>query len=308
MTPQNPEVICYGEALADCFPEQTVIGGAPLNVARHLAQLGCTAHIMTALADDDLGREIRAACRYAGVLTDLVFTTSKAPTGRVRIDSNNDTGHTFHIESNSAWDYIEPTSKTKSVLRRSACLVYGTLAMRSAVSRHTFLELIDGFSGLAICDFNWREGHLSLHDAIGIAQKSQWLKINETELALLLEYFGLQQVTVLLQTMGIELCLITRGEQGYDVYGQEGLLLHGKAHEVGPITDTVGAGDSFLACTLAAHLQGAPLSRALSLAAQFAAAICGVRGAVPSDLSFYTPYLEQIRQATQSKNNQGVRP
>ena len=151
------------------------------------------------------------------------------PTGRVRIDSNNDTGHTFHIESNSAWDYIEPTSKTKSVLRRSACLVYGTLAMRSAVSRHTFLELIDGFSGLAICDFNWREGHLSLHDAIGIAQKSQWLKINETELALLLEYFGLQQVTVLLQTMGIELCLITKGEQGYDVYGQEGLLLHGKA-------------------------------------------------------------------------------
>lgn len=299
MTHKFSEVICYGEALADCFPDQSVIGGAPLNVARHLAQLGCTTHIMTALADDDLGEEIRAACRFSGVLTDLIFTTSKAPTGRVRIGSDGNGSHTFHIESNSAWDYIEPTSQTKSALHRSACLIYGTLAMRSAVSRTTFIELIEGYSGLVICDFNWREGHLKLQDAINIAQKAQWLKINEIELMMLLDYFGFQQITSLLQTLGIKLCLVTRGAQGYDVYGPEGQLLHGQAHEISAITDTVGAGDSFLACTLAAHLQGASLSSALTLAAQFAAAICGVRGAVPNDLSFYTPYLNQIRQATQ---------
>lgn len=306
MTHKLTEVICYGEALADCFPDQYVIGGAPLNVARHLSQLGCITHIMTALGDDDLGREIRAACRSAGVLTDLVFTTAQAPTGRVQIETMTDASHVFHIDKNCAWDYIEPTPTAAAVLKRSSCLVYGTLAMRSGISRHTFIDLIDRFTGLVICDFNWREGHLSLHDAIEIARRAQWLKINEAELALLLEYFGLQQINGLLQTMGIELCLITKGEEGYDVYGPEGLLLHGKAHEVGAITDTVGAGDSFLACTLAAHLQGAPLSRALDLAAQFAAAICGVRGAVPGELRFYKPYLEQIRQATQPKNNKGV--
>lgn len=306
MTLKFPEVICYGEALADCFPDQSVIGGAPLNVARHLAQLGCTAHIMTALADDDLGKEIRAACRISGVMTDLICTTNRAPTGQVQIGSDDNGDHTFHIERNSAWDYIEPTSKTQSALQRSACLVYGTLAMRSPVSRHTFLELMNGFSGLSICDFNWREGHLNLHDAINIARKAQWLKINEVELALLLEYFGNPQITDLLQTMDIELCLITKGEQGYDLYGSEGHLLHGKAHEICTLTDTVGAGDSFLACTLAAHLQGAPLSGALDLAAQFAAAICGIRGAVPVDLNFYTPYLKQIGHANQHTIDKGV--
>jgi len=36
-------VLLFGEILADMFPERIVLGGAPFNVARHLASFGLKA-------------------------------------------------------------------------------------------------------------------------------------------------------------------------------------------------------------------------------------------------------------------------
>jgi len=50
--------------------------------------------------------------------------------------------------------------------------------------------------------------------------------------------------------------------------------------------DTVGAGDAFSAVVVAGYAQQWPLARSLDAAAQLAAAVCGVRGAVPEDAAF----------------------
>lgn len=51
--------------------------------------------------------------------------------------------------------------------------------------------------------------------------------------------------------------------------------------------DTVGAGDAFASIVLAGRLLGWPPPLSLSRANEFAAAICGVRGALPVGNDFY---------------------
>jgi hypothetical protein len=57
------------------------------------------------------------------------------------------------------------------------------------------------------------------------------------------------------------------------------------------IVDTVGAGDAFSAVFLFGQMQGWPLALTLARANAFAGAICGISGAVPADISFYTPWM-----------------
>ena len=59
------------------------------------------------------------------------------------------------------------------------------------------------------------------------------------------------------------------------------------------IVDTVGAGDAFTAVYITGTLLGWPTQRTLMRANRFAAAICGIRGAIPHDDDFYTPFLRE---------------
>lgn len=295
MTLRTPEIVCFGEALADCFPDQTVIGGAPLNVARHLAHLGCSAHIMTALGRDTLADQIMEVMDNVGVKTDLVQQTSLAPTGKVRVEMQANGSHEFHIETDSAWDWIESTESSSACLTQADCLIYGTLALRKPVNQNTLRGILKAFQGLIVCDFNWREGHLPLPSAIELIHGSHCLKLNENELDMLLKHLGFSEPDQLLDAFNLRSCLITKGSEGYELLTAEGTALYGKSYPVGSFADSVGAGDSFLACTLASHLQGCSMRAALDIAAQMAAGICTVRGSVPSDKAFYAPFLARIQ-------------
>ena len=51
-------VIGIGEALFDCLPEGRKLGGAPANFAYHVSQFGLNGCAVSAIGDDELGREI----------------------------------------------------------------------------------------------------------------------------------------------------------------------------------------------------------------------------------------------------------
>lgn len=51
------EVVCFGEVLWDVLPHGRFLGGAPLNVAYHLAHLGYTPRLVSAFGNDPLGDE-----------------------------------------------------------------------------------------------------------------------------------------------------------------------------------------------------------------------------------------------------------
>ena len=53
-------VICFGEVLWDVFPDGEKIGGAPLNVALRLNELGISSAIVSKIGEDDLGNRLLA--------------------------------------------------------------------------------------------------------------------------------------------------------------------------------------------------------------------------------------------------------
>ena len=47
----------FGEILWDIFGDEKKIGGAPFNFGAHAAKLGAEARVVSAVGDDELGRE-----------------------------------------------------------------------------------------------------------------------------------------------------------------------------------------------------------------------------------------------------------
>ncbi|MCA9675667.1 MAG: 3-deoxy-7-phosphoheptulonate synthase, partial [Myxococcales bacterium] len=65
-------IVCWGELLWDRFPEGAALGGAPANVAWHLAMLGAPVAMATRIGDDADGREARRRMAARGIDTSLV--------------------------------------------------------------------------------------------------------------------------------------------------------------------------------------------------------------------------------------------
>ena len=79
----NPSALCFGEILFDVFGDDRCIGGAPFNFAAHFAQLGGEAVMVSAVGDDELGKEaIEYTRRYgisdafSGCKTEPVYTAA----------------------------------------------------------------------------------------------------------------------------------------------------------------------------------------------------------------------------------------
>ena len=76
-----PSVLCVGETLFDGLPAGIFLGGAPLNVACHLSQLGARAAYASAVGRDRLGIEAVRRLQTMGVDTELVSFVNDAETG-----------------------------------------------------------------------------------------------------------------------------------------------------------------------------------------------------------------------------------
>src|SRR5437764_1074155 len=87
------DVLCFGEALIDFFPERPGrslaecdrfvrhLGGAPANVAIALAQLGCRPGLMTLVGPDDFGRFVKKRLAELGVDITPIGVHPSAKTG-----------------------------------------------------------------------------------------------------------------------------------------------------------------------------------------------------------------------------------
>ena len=69
-----PSILSVGETLYDSLPKGVFLGGAPLNVAVHAAQLGAHSIYASAVGDDVLGADARRRLEEAGVDTTLIQT------------------------------------------------------------------------------------------------------------------------------------------------------------------------------------------------------------------------------------------
>ena len=131
----QPRVLCVGETLFDGLPNGIFLGGAPLNVACHLASLGASVQYASAVGNDRLGIDAVRRLNNRGLDTNLVSTTDAAETGFVtaQIDASGDASYEFVTPA--AWDYLEPSAELEAAASAADAVVYGTLASRDARTR-----------------------------------------------------------------------------------------------------------------------------------------------------------------------------
>lgn len=298
--PKRRTVVLFGEILADVFPDRSVLGGAPFNVARHLAAFGLDTLLVSRVGDDDLGREILAAMASAGMDARAVQIDGDRPTGRVQVRMETG-GHRFEIPPAQAFDFIDPEAARSAAAASEPSMVYfGTLSQRGGVSRSALEAVLAAAPAPRFVDLNLRTPWYT-EDTIRFSlSQADIIKINAEELMTLGRLLGLDgedqedRVRALMRDFGIGRAIVTCAEEGaWQVMENGQWTATPLAFGQPDVVDTVGAGDGFAAVCILGAVEGWPLPETLNRADAFARAICGLRGAVPDSAEFYRPFFRE---------------
>lgn len=295
-------VAVFGEMLVDQFESGAVVGGAPFNVARHLAAFGHAPLMISAVGSDAPAQTLLAELARFAMDHSGVQVSPDRLSGLVDVVMQANGDHQFSIRSDSAWDCIELTKARTAALSLvpSGYLYAGSLALRSPLSRATSLALMQAHAGPIYLDLNWRAGHVTQEVALQAIGLANTLKVNDQELTMLYQWLGIDanegllqphSVRQLLRHFSLNLLLVTCGAEGALAFDGEGQrIAQGHNTRALRLIDTVGAGDAFSAVVLAGLLRAWDMPTTLQRANAFAGHICETRGAVPADLNAYAQW------------------
>lgn len=284
----NDLVVGMGEALWDVLPEGKKIGGAPANFAYHVSQFGLPSCVVSAVGDDDLGREIIENFTAKGLkqlIADVPY-----PTGTVQVEIDQSGVPQYEIKENVAWDNIPYTERLESLAERTTAVCFGSLAQRNVVSRNTINRFLDVVSrneeNLIVFDVNLRQGFYNKEILCNSMKRCNILKINDEELVTVSRMFGYPGIDlqdkcwILLGKYNLKMLILTCGINGSYVF-TPGNVSFQPTPKV-EVADTVGAGDSFTAAFISSVLKGKSVSEAHSLAVRTSAFVCTEKGAMPT--------------------------
>lgn len=297
---QQNTVVLFGEVLADMFPDRTVLGGAPFNVARHLKAFGQNPVLITRLGNDALRDKVLGVMSENGMETLGIQLDKKHPTGRVQVHIENGS-HRFEILPMQAYDFIHPAVVRMASLSVNPALVYfGTLAQRHEVSRRALKTLLRSTNAARFLDINLRAPWYDEKTLRLSLQNADIVKLNIEEVDILAEMLVLSgsepqaRVWELMTQFDLSQVLVTCGEAGAWQINQGGkITTTSRQNQAISLVDTVGAGDGFASVFILGTLLGWPMHMTLNRANAFAASICEIRGAIPGHADFYQPFIEE---------------
>jgi fructokinase len=280
-------VVGLGELIWDLLPAGRELGGAPSNFAHFARLLGNRAAVASRVGDDALGHEARERLRRAGVSVEHLQVDHEHPTGTVGVEIGEGGEPRFHVNENSAWDYLELTAGWEGLAREADAVCFGTLGQRRPQARSTllrFLELVRPET-LRLFDVNLRHSFFSPEMLRRSLELSDVVKLNRAELSLAAQMLGLrgggeaELCRELTAAFGLQLVAVTKGEGGsLLVTGAEAIEHPG--YRVRAV-DTIGCGDAFAATLAHCLLAGFPLAEASEAANRAGAWIAARRGATP---------------------------
>ncbi len=293
------DTILFGEILADVFPDRTVLGGAPFNVARHLAAFGKKPLLISRLGDDDLGRQALGDMNDWGMDTAAVQIDRNRPTGRVQVHIE-EAGHRFEILPRQAYDFID-SGPAMAMLEaaRPELIYFGTLSQRHQTSRQALSDVLQRSIVPCFLDINLREPWYDEDTVRFSLRHASIVKLSDEELRTLAAMFAAnatteqEQAAELKRMFNIDRLIVTCGSEGAWQLDEEDSISSTISGKQPVIVDTVGAGDAFAAVCILGILLSWPMATALRRADGFAAAICEIRGAVPGNQEFYQPFLKE---------------
>ena len=296
-------VLLFGEYLADVFPERSLPGGAPFNVACHLAAFGITALLASRLGNDPLGDELRHVLTLRRVDAQLLQIDPRHRTGQVDVIPDG-AGHRFEIPPDQAFDFIDQTHLSQGLAQLPAApevIYFGTLAQRNRPAREALAAILRDSEAVRFVDLNLRPPWVLADILTESLAAADIVKLGEDELCAVAETLKLvpagaspeAAAQCLQQRFDMQKVVVTCGARGAWCLGDQGILRVAPVAVVESSGDAVGAGDAFSAVCILGHLLSWTWELTLDRAASFAAAICAIRGAVPEGAVFYETFQRE---------------
>ena len=279
--------VIFGEVLFDCFPDgNSVLGGAPFNVAWHLRAFGLSPLLISSIGDDVLGKKVLAAMRDWNMKTMGLQLDPKHPTGSVVVEFDKGEPH-YTIVEHRAYDHID--AALLPPLAENSLLYHGTLALRNQTSRQALLKLKAQHSGSIFMDVNLRDPWWQKEFVLNLADEADWVKLNEDELSQLGSGTGdiESQARQFIDRHKLKGLVITLGEKGAIALTENDSLAKVEPSQTLEVVDTVGAGDAFTSVLILGLLYEWPLQQIMSRAQDFASLMLGQQGATVHQHDFY---------------------
>ena len=278
----KPVVIGVGEFLWDVLPDGKKAGGAPVNFAYHASQSGAEGWAVSAVGNDILGDELVRTAVSNGI--NLEVSHVNCPTGTVLVHLK-DGQPEYEICEDVAWDYIPVTEKSLGLAHMAGAISFGTLAQRKRKSRETTKRLVEACpaNALRVYDINLRQNFWSKELIESSLEMSNVFKINDAELEILKDIFGISDMDVeracrhIIDKWSLKMLILTGGDKFSSIFHSGGVSFISTPKV--EVVDSVGAGDAFSGSFIAALLGGSSITDAHKAAVETAAYVCTQAGA-----------------------------
>jgi fructokinase len=291
----NAEFYTFGEILWDCLPSGRHPGGAPFNVAAHIAQLGVSVSLLSAVGQDSLGDEILDFAKDKGVNLDFVVRARIGlPTGTVLATVDAWGNATYEIVQPVAWDEIIVSAQALEAVSKAGAFVFGSLASRSPYNREQLDRLIAVTGPLKFFDVNLRPPFGDPKRIVELARRADVLKLNQDEVGQIASWLRTGEATpnppgkadaiaeacaTLSEATNTPRICVTMGAGGAALWDR-GNLVTATAPKV-VVKDTVGAGDAFMAGLIVGLTRAADTQTVLETACRLGAIVASHDGATP---------------------------
>lgn len=279
------KAVAYGEVLWDVFDNEKKIGGAPLNVALRMKTLGCDVAMISCIGNDKDGEAIINQVKSLGLETTAIMQSVNFPTGLVNVTLNDRGSASYEIAYPSAWDKIVLNDFAKKLVADADVLIYGSLVCRDQVSKQSLDELLQ-MNVYKVFDVNLRKPHYTFEVLEQLMHSANFIKFNDEELLEIVakmnspfESLEENMYFIAEKTKSTAIC-VTKGKHGALLLWK-GEIYENKGYPV-KVSDTVGAGDSFLAALLSNLLTDIAPQTAIDFACAIGALVAGAPGANPN--------------------------
>ena len=316
------KVVAIGELLIDFVPQQKgcsldevthferVAGGAPANVAAAVARLGGRAAMVSQVGEDAFGTHILKVLRSNGVDTTHVFRTGRANTGLAFVSLDATGNREFSFFRNPSADlFLSQDQITADIFDDCAALHFCSVDLVDwpvRAAHRKAIGLARRAGAIVSFDPNVRLPLWSSPEECQAAIReflpyADLVKLSDDEVEFVTGCADEREAAEKLFAMGCRLLIVTRGTDGSAAYTSAGAQGFAETLRV-PVTDTTGAGDSFIGsllyqltrdgvdCGGLAALTDEQLTRYLAFSAQYASLTVQHKGAVMAT-------LDELRQA-----------
>jgi len=282
------KVVSFGEILWDKLPTGKVPGGAPLNFAYRFNSFQNSLSIISKVGDDLLGKELIEFLKKNKLDTEHIQISKIHKTGEVNVSIDKKGIADYDILNPVAWDDIEYNTKIEKLVKNCSIFVFGSLITRNETSRDTLKELLK-IAPFKLFDVNLRSPYYNLNLIKELMLSSDFIKFNLEEITEISSIYNRKKTSlegmikiISKKTKTTNIC-VTMGEKGAcyytnnSFYFQDGFKIN--------VSDTIGAGDSFLANLVEGILNNTKPQEVLKKACAVAAIVASKKGGT-SKVSF----------------------